>query len=68
MKPGSPTTGQGGDVIVSIDGKPVAAPDDVSEHISGKKPGDRVRVEVLRNGNRQSLEVELGVRPASVTP
>jgi putative serine protease PepD len=68
LRPGSSVTGQGGDVIVSIDGKPVAAPDDVSEHIASKKPGDRVQVQVLRNGTRQTVEVELGVRPASVTP
>jgi putative serine protease PepD len=68
LQPGSPQTGQGGDIIVSIDGKPVAAPDDVAKHISGRRPGDRVRVEVLRDGNRQALEVELGVRPASVSP
>jgi putative serine protease PepD len=68
LQPGSSLTGQGGDVIVSIDGRPVTAPDDVSEHIAGKKPGDRVRVEVLRDGRRKSVEVELGVRPASVSP
>ena len=65
---GSRITGQGGDVIVSIDGKPVAAPADVSEHISGKRPGDRVRVEVQRDGSRRSFEVELGVRPSATSP
>jgi putative serine protease PepD len=65
---GSPTTGQGGDIIVSIDGKPVKSPEDVSANIAGKKPGDRVQVEVLRNGAKQSFEVELGVRPANASP
>ena len=64
LEAGAALTGQGGDVIVSIDGKAVSAPDDVSSHISGKRPGDRVRVEVLRDGDRRSFEVELGVRPA----
>ena len=68
LQGGSRITGQGGDVIVSIDGKAVAAPDDVSQLIAGKRPGDRVSVEVLRNGNRRSIEVELGVRPSRVSP
>ena len=68
LRPGAAVTGQGGDVIVAIDGKAVDAPDDVSAHIAGKRPGDRVRVEVLRDGSRRTFEVELGVRPASVSP
>jgi putative serine protease PepD len=68
LQPGSTLTGQGGDVIVGIDGKTVDQPDDVSDFISAKRPGDRVKVEVLRDGRRQTVEVELGVRPASVSP
>jgi putative serine protease PepD len=68
LEPGSALTGQGGDVIVAIDGKPVAAPDDVSQHISAKRPGDRVKVEVLRDGDRRTFEVELGVRPSNASP
>jgi putative serine protease PepD len=64
LEGGAPLTGQGGDVIVSIDGKAVAAPDDVSEHVGAKRPGDRVRVEIERDGSRRTVEVELGVRPA----
>ena len=66
IEAGAALTGQGGDVITSIDGKAVAAPEDVSEHISAKRPGDRVRVEVQRNGAKRSFEVELGVRPSRV--
>jgi putative serine protease PepD len=65
---GSGTTGQGGDVIVGINGQKVAKPDDVSRLISGKRPGDTVKVEVLRNGTRQSVDVKLGVRPDKTTP
>ena len=68
LQPGSRLSGQGGDVIVGIDDKVVTAPEDVSSHIAGKRPGDRVRVEVERGGQRRSIEVELGVRPAQSTP
>lgn len=54
-----------GDVVVSIDGRMVREPDDVLEAISGKRPGDRMELEVVRDGERRSIEVELGARPES---
>jgi len=56
--------GAGGDVIVSVDGKPVNGPDDVAAAIAGHKPGDRVDVEVERDGARRTVSVELAERPA----
>ena len=56
--------GAGGDVIVSVDGKQVNGPDDVAAAIAGHEPGDRVDVEVERDGARRTVSVELGERPA----
>jgi putative serine protease PepD len=53
-----------GDVITSIDGKQVREPSDVSQAISGKKPGDTVDVVVERGGSTLTLKIELGTRPA----
>ena len=64
--PGGPAAGAGlqaGDVITSIDGRPVSEPEDVSEVISGKAPGDAVQVELLRDGERRTLTVTLEPRP-----
>jgi putative serine protease PepD len=53
-----------GDVIVSVDGRPVRAPEDVSAAVNRREPGDRIRLGVLRNGRRIDVEVTLGTRPA----
>ena len=37
----------------------------VSAIVNGKKPGDTIKVEVERNGDRRTVEVRLGERPAS---
>jgi putative serine protease PepD len=64
--PGGPADDAGlrsGDRVVSVDGKAVRDPDDVSRAIESRSPGDRVRVEVIRDGERRSFEVRLGTRP-----
>jgi putative serine protease PepD len=55
-----------GDVIVQVDGRGITEPDDVGQAIQGKRPGDKVRIKVLRDGTERELTVELGKRPASV--
>ena len=71
VNPGTPGDKAGlreGDVVTKVDGKAVTQADDVSQHISGKKPGDKVEIEVTRNGRTEKLEVTLGKRPASAGP
>jgi S1-C subfamily serine protease len=53
----------GGDVIVSIDGRPVDDPDDLSRAVALIDPGTTVRVEVWRGDERRELDVELDERP-----
>lgn len=48
-----------GDVIVEIDGKDVKDPDDVKRILSGKKPGDRVEMEIVRGKERIRLSAAL---------
>ncbi len=54
---------QPGDVVVSVGGERVRTPADVAGAIADRKPGSRVRVQVLRDGRRVTLEVTLGSRP-----
>lgn len=54
------------DVIVEIDGKTIEDPGDVSDAVRGHKPGDELKVTVVRDGDRQTLDVRLGERPADV--
>jgi S1-C subfamily serine protease len=55
----------GGDVITSIDGRPVRDPDDLSRAVSLIDPGRTVTVEAWRDGEKRSFEVRLGERPLS---
>jgi len=53
----------GGDIIVEIDGRQITTSDDVASIISSKQPGDRIRVTILRDGQKRTVEVTLGKRP-----
>mgnify|MGYP003345588598 CR=1 FL=1 len=53
------------DVIVAVDGQAVRRADDVGAAIRGRRPGDTVRITVLRGGERQTLDVTLGSVPLS---
>ena len=66
VEPGGPAARAGlraGDVIVSVDGETVREPDEVSEAVSEHEPGDEIVVEVLRDGERRTIRVELAKRP-----
>jgi S1-C subfamily serine protease len=61
----------GGDIIVGVDGKPVASSEALGSAISAKKPGDTVSIELMRakgNGTyeHKTVTVTLGTRPSSV--
>jgi S1-C subfamily serine protease len=56
----------GGDVVVAVDGKPVLQNNDLSTLVAQHKPGDKVTLDIIRDGNKQSVEVTLGSRPADV--
>ena len=52
-----------GDVIVKIGDHMIDEPGDLAGAILELEPGTRVSVDVVRNGKRQTLDVELGRRP-----
>jgi S1-C subfamily serine protease len=56
----------GGDLILAIDGREVVDSADLANYISSHRPGDEVTVEVLREDERDRVEVTLGIRPATV--
>ena len=56
----------GGDTILTVDGHEVVQPDDLARYISSFQPGDRVKLEVLRDdGDREDVVVTLGKRPVA---
>jgi S1-C subfamily serine protease len=53
----------GGDVILTVNGRPLTRRDDLADVISGMSAGESVELELLRDGERRTIEVELGQRP-----
>ncbi|HET8955943.1 MAG TPA: trypsin-like peptidase domain-containing protein [Solirubrobacterales bacterium] len=53
----------GGDVILQVDGHDIVSPDDLAEAISERQPGEVAKLTILRDGERQQVEVTLGRRP-----
>ncbi|HVG87906.1 MAG: S1C family serine protease [Gaiellales bacterium] len=52
----------GGDVIVKIDGTDINTFADLAQTIAQKKPGETIPIEILRNGQTQTVNVTLGER------
>jgi serine protease Do len=48
-----------GDVIVAVDGEPVRQVNELQRLIASRRPGDDVRLEVIRYGERRTIEVQL---------
>ena len=57
----------GGDVILSVDGHKIVNETDLPKIIAGYDPGDTVTLQILRDGQTQSVDVTLGERPSSGT-
>ena len=53
----------GGDIITEVEGVVVDDPDDLSAAIARFKPGKEVSIELYRDGEKKTVEVELGERP-----
>ena len=54
----------GGDVLVSVAGRPIHDPADITAALAPLRPGQKIAVEYVRDGTRRSLDVSLGDRPA----
>lgn len=62
VQPGGPAAASGiqaNDIIVSIDGTQIKGINDLRRTLFEKQPGDRVQVEVIRNGRRLRFTVAL---------
>jgi serine protease DegQ len=53
---------RGGDVLLAIDGAPLAESTDLTSALERLSPGEEVALAVLRDGRRVTLEAELGRR------
>ncbi len=51
-----------GDIIVSVDGRPIKDGDDLVEEIAGRRPGSTIRLGYLRDGKQADASVTIGDR------
>ena len=68
VQPGTPAAQAGikdGDIITSVEGEPIDDGHPLDATLSQFSPGQTVSVEILRDGERITLEVTLGTRPAN---
>jgi putative serine protease PepD len=67
VHPGTPAEDAGlqpGDRVVAADGQPIDSPEELTGLIGSKQPGDEVELELVRDGEAQTITVTLGERPA----
>jgi putative serine protease PepD len=53
----------GGDTIVALDGKSLTSSTQLADAVARHKPGDKLKLEVVRGGARRTVEVTLGNAP-----
>jgi putative serine protease PepD len=67
VRGGGPAAAAGlraGDVITEVDGEKVGSSDELRSAINAHKPGDKVSLTYLRNGQTHTAEVTLASRPS----
>jgi serine protease Do len=71
VQPDSPASTAGldrGDVIVSVDDRSVADASSLRNRIALRQPGENVELGVLRDGDTETVSVELGQMPGEAGP
>ncbi|WP_029529363.1 DegQ family serine endoprotease [Pseudomonas sp. S9] len=65
--PGAKSGLQVGDVILSLNGKPIIMSADLPHLVGGLKPGSKAKMEVVRDGARKTLDLTIGSLPEDGT-
>ena len=52
-----------GDILVGVNGRPVANGTEATRAVGAARPGETIRLEVIRDGRRRTINVRSGTRP-----
>ncbi|MFC5346028.1 trypsin-like peptidase domain-containing protein [Brevundimonas staleyi] len=69
LTPGAPGQEAGlreGDVVTEINGKPVESSTALTRAVGATRPGETMRLNIFRDGRRQTINVRAGTRPADI--
>ena len=67
LTPGGPSQRAGlevGDVVVGVNGVPVKSSTDLTRQVARAHAGDMIRLDVIRDGKKRTVEIRSGVRPS----
>jgi S1-C subfamily serine protease len=56
----------GGDIITKVDGKDIKSSDQLAQLVAAHKPGEKVKMEIVRKKATKAVTVTLGKRPATL--
>lgn len=57
---------QAGDVVVSLNGRAIEGSNELTRAVGAVQPGETLRLELLREGRRQTITLRAGTRPANL--
>jgi putative serine protease PepD len=58
---------QAGDLVTAVDGETVESPDDLRAAVEAKQPGDELELQLTRDGDEQTVTVDLTERPSATS-
>jgi serine protease Do len=67
LVPGGPAQKAGlmpGDIVLGVNGAAVTSSSELTRAVAGAQPGDLLRMDVVRGGKRQTVDIHAGVRPS----
>ena len=67
VRSGTPAATAGlrvGDVVIKLDSTSIGSADELQRAVDARKPGERITLQIRRNGATRTLHVTLGTRPS----
>lgn len=55
---------ESGDILVGVNGRPVANGTEATRAVGSARPGETIRLDILRDGRRRTINVRSGTRPS----